>query len=109
MFLKLFDLGEDDLQDEEVPYDDADDNDDEEEVDEEAVFARIEHAFREERARIRDCDDIDDLRGFRDAYLALEPTGRLSQAGRVRAHDLIELVDDRITDLKAQQLAERRR
>lgn len=90
-------------------YDDDDDEldeeEDEEEEDEDDLLARIEHAYRSERARIRASDDGHELRALRTEYVALEASGRLNQAGRLRARDLIELIDDRVTDLKAKRLA----
>ncbi|MFH1466941.1 MAG: hypothetical protein ABIO70_21340 [Pseudomonadota bacterium] len=93
--------------------DDTDDEDDEtysddvEEEDEEAIFAEIEQVFRRERARIRACDDIHELQALRAEYRSTAESGA-REAGRIRARDLIELVDGRITDIKARRLAGRR-
>lgn len=87
---------------------DLDEEEEEEEEDEEELFAKIEQAFRTERARIRNSEDLYELRTMRAEYQALDTGGR-SQACRIRARDLIALVDDRVTDLKAKRLAEQRR
>jgi hypothetical protein len=96
-------------------YDEEEDEDVVEEEDEEeegedpdVVLARIEKAFRTERARIRASVDIGELRALRSEYQALESNARMPQAARIRARDLVELIDDRVTDIKAKRLADRR-
>ena len=97
-------VDDDDDDDDDNSYMDDDDDDD----DDEALFVRIERAFREERANVRSCDDVHELRHKRAGFLDMaEGNGR--EAGRIRARDLIELVDERITDLKARRLARRYR
>ena len=111
------DLDDDNLENDDDDNDDNDDNDDDtyaddEEDDEddgdETQFDRIERAFREERATIRSCDDVLELRTLRAWHVDLAESG-VCEAGRIRAKDLVELVDDRITDLKARRLARRYR
>ncbi len=68
----------------------------------------IERAYRQERATIRACDDLHELRRLRRAHQELaDSDGR--EAGRLRAFDLVELIDERITDLRAQRMASRSR
>lgn len=93
--------------DDDIEFED-DDDEEEEEEDEEELLARIEKAFRGERARSRACTDLNELRALRPEYQTVESNGTLNQAGRIRAHDLIEIIDDRVTDLKAKRIAARR-
>ncbi len=82
--------------------------DEDEAEDPEVVLARVERAFRTERARIRASEDVQELRALRSEFQTLESNGRMPQSARIRAHDLVELIDDRITDIKAMRLADRR-
>lgn len=95
------DSGELDFDSDEFDFDDEDDDEDDDEV-----FANIERAFRQERAAIRACDDLHELRRLRATHQALANSGA-RDAGRIRARDLVELIDDRITDLKARRMARR--
>jgi hypothetical protein len=101
--------------DEEGEEEDDDELDEEEETDDEGegedqeeVLARIEKAFRSDRVRIRASNEIAELRRLRSEYQTLESNTEINQAARIRARDLVELIDDRITDLKAKRLADRR-
>ena len=80
-----------------------------EEEDPAEILARVEHAYREERARIRASEDLAELGTMRKTYRAQLSDGTLYGIAAVRGDDLLELIDDRITDLKAARLAERRR
>ncbi|MFZ5477356.1 MAG: hypothetical protein ACOZNI_11335 [Myxococcota bacterium] len=81
------------------------DDDDDDDQDEDARLARIETAFRAERALIRACDDVAELRTKRREYQAVLSNGEVIGVGRLRINDLIELIDDRTTDLKAKRFA----
>ncbi len=86
--------------------DDSDDNEsDDDDQDEDARLARVETAFRAERALIRACDDVAELRTKRREYQALLSDGEVIGVGRLRINDLIELIDGRTTDLKAKRFA----
>lgn len=77
------------------------------EDDDEQLY-EIERAFRDDRATIRACEDLRELRRLRSAHQDLaDSDGR--EAGRIRARDLVELIDERITDLRARRIASRRR
>lgn len=89
-------------------FDELDADDEDELYDEDAVLQRVERAFRGERARVRAAEDPDELRALRSAYLDLEAGGGLNLAGRVRVRDLVELIDDRLTDLEARRFVTRR-
>jgi len=96
--------------DDDIEFDDdapTDDPDDEEAEDEDEHIRQVEAGFRSDRARIRSCGDLDELRELRAEYQRLEMRGGLSAAGRIRAHDLVELIDERITDIKAQRMDRR--
>ncbi len=103
-------LDSDEIEDhdyESYSYDDDDGDAEDDDEDDEQVFANIERIFRQERAKVRACKDIRELRRMHAEYRELaEGNGRV--AGRIRARDLMELVDERITDLKAQRMARRR-
>ena len=73
------------------------------------VLARVERAYREERARVRASVDLDELRTMRELYRTQIANGTLHGIAAVRGNDLLEHIDDRITDLKAAKLAERGR
>ncbi len=84
------------------PYVHKDDDDDDEQLYE------IERAYRHERATILACEDLRELRRLRRAHQELaDSDGR--EAGRIRALDLVELIDERITDLRARRMASRSR
>jgi hypothetical protein len=87
---------------------DDDDEDDGDDEDDDERFAAIERAFRLERANIRSCEDLHELRHLRASHQALA-NSNAREAGRIRARDLVELIDDRITDLKARRMARRGR
>ena len=97
---------EDELEDYGLDAEEDDEEDEEEEEDDEEVFGRIERAFRQQRARIRVCEEIHELRTIRTEHVVLAESAA-REAERIRARDLVELVDDRITDLKAQRIARR--
>ena len=80
-----------------------------EEEDPAVVLARVERAYREERARVRASEDLAELRTLRDTYRTQVADGTLHGIAAVRGDDLLEFIDDRITDLKAARLAERGR
>lgn len=79
-----------------------------EEEEEEDDPADIERQFREQRARVRTCVDLDELRRLRSNLRHAVSARTVQGIARVRASDLIELIDDRITDIKAKQIADRR-
>jgi hypothetical protein len=93
--------------DDESEDDDDDDDDDEAagaQAEDEAQLTRIEKAYRAERAVVRACDDVADLRTKRREYLAILG-GTTNSVGRLRVNDLIELVDERVIELKAGRFA----
>lgn len=95
------------MYDDDDEIEDEEEGDEEEEEDEDDLLARIEQAYRSDRAKIRVMDDVHELRAQRAEYEQLLASGRLHQAGRLRARDLLELIDDRVTDVKAKRLASR--
>jgi hypothetical protein len=95
---------EDDDLDEEQKEEEGDDDDDDDDDDE----AEVERQFREHRARVRACANLDDLRQMRANLRHAVSAGTVQGASRIRAKDLIELIDDRITDVRAKQIADRR-
>lgn len=94
--------GDDDECEEEWAEEDEEDHEDEEEI-----LARIERKFREERAKIRATSETYELRAMRSEYQRALTDEDLHDAGRIRLRDLIELVDDRLTDIKARRLTRR--
>lgn len=81
---------------------DDDDDDDDESLPEEddAFLARLDKAFRATRARIRASTDLAELRTLR-ANHAASLSERMTPTTRVRTQDIVELVDERVTDLRA--------
>ncbi len=94
------DESDEDESDEDEPEDDQDDDEEDEEA---AKLERIEQAFRTERTRIRACDDIAELRTMRRDYQ--EILAGAVGVGRLRMNDLIELVDEQVTNLNAKRFA----
>ena len=90
------------------PYEEDDDSDEtwEElqqliaEIEEEDVD-EVERGFRADRAAVRKCRSLAELRKRAEALTSLLADDALGPVGIVRAHDLIELIDDRVTDLLA--------
>ena len=99
------DWDEDDSEEEE--WDGDEDQEDEEEVqdddEDEDLYARVDRAHRDERAKVRTSEDIAELREMRETYQEQLMEGKLPGITGVRANDLIEQIDDRITDLKARR------
>lgn len=79
------------------------------EGDAEELLARVERAFRADRARIRACADVSELRAMQDEFQASLADGTLYGVAALRGNDLVELIDARITDLKAARVAGRGR
>lgn len=69
-------------------------------VEDEAGLARLDRAFRALRGRVRACSDVSELRTWR-AEQAAALAGRLTPTVRLRTLDIIEAIDDRVTDLRA--------
>lgn len=103
MFRRNTEHDEDEYEDDEV-----EESEDEEEDDEDSDLANVDRQFREQRARVRSCSDLDELRQMRANLRHAVSAGTVQGATRIRATGLIELIDDRITDVRAKQLAERR-
>lgn len=97
------DEGNDESDDDESDNDeDNDDEADEDEVPEEddEMLARLDKAFRSLRARVRASTDLSELRSIRsDQAGAL--AGRQTPTVRLRTLDIMEIIDDRVTDLRA--------
>ncbi len=84
---------------------DEDDADEDESDDDEAErLERIEKAFRAERAVVRASDNVGDLRAKRREYQVIL-ANTANSVGRLRMNDLIELVDEQVTNLKAKRFA----
>ena len=92
---------EDESGDESGDEDDAGaeaDNDVPEEDDE--MLGRLDKDFRRLRARVRASTDLSELRSIRaDQVGAL--AGYLSPTTRLRTLDIMEIIDERVTDLRA--------
>ena len=105
MFRRNNEPDEDEYEDDEL----EEEEEDEDEVDDEVEdLANVDRQFREQRARVRSCSDLDELRQMRANLRHAVSAGTVQGATRIRATDLIELIDDRISDVRAKQLAERR-
>ncbi len=71
--------------------------------------AAIEATFREERAAVRASIDLPDLRRVRRNLQDALADDSLAGVAAARARDLVELIDDRIAELRARQLTGRAR
>ncbi len=95
----------DDDDDDEFESVDEESDDEAEEGDElpeedDALLARLDKAFRELRARVRKSSDLSQLRVWRADQVA-SLAGRLTPTVRLRTLDIIEAIDDRVTDVRA--------
>lgn len=100
-----------DTGDEDELFDDENDasGDDDEEEDDGDNDAAVEATFREERAAVRASIDLPDLRRVRRNLQDALAEGDLAGVAAARARDLVELIDDRIAELRARQLTGRAR
>ena len=71
--------------------------------------AAEEMTFREERTAVRASMDLPDLRRVRRNLQDALAEGGLAGVAAARARDLVELIDDRIAELRARQLTGRTR
>ena len=78
---------------------DDDDTDDDLPAEDDAMLARLDKAYRETRARVR-VADLSELRAMRSDHSAAV-AGRQSPTVRLRTLDIIEMIDVRVTDLRA--------
>lgn len=97
------DWDEDDSDEEEWESDDDQEDEVQEDDEDEDLYARVDRAYRDERAKVRASEDIAELREMRETYQEQLMEGKLPGITGVRANDLIEQIDDRITDLKARR------
>ena len=96
---------EDDNQEESEDDSDEEEGDDEDEDDDppaedDAMLARLDKAYRALRARVRAVSDLSELRTMRSEHTAAL-AGRQSPTLRLRTLDIIEAIDDRVTNLRA--------
>lgn len=89
------------LDDEEEGGDEHDDADDEEDDSD----AAVEATFREQRAIVRESRDLGDLRRMRRNLQDAIAGDLLEGVAAARGRDLIELIDDRVAELRSRQLA----
>ncbi|MCA9488762.1 MAG: hypothetical protein H6738_20300 [Alphaproteobacteria bacterium] len=92
------------------PYDDEEDEgwdefDLDEDEDYEDVIARVEAAYRSERARIRTSSDVSALREMQAVYVDQLAEGELTGVAGMRARDLIEQIEERVAALDAARRA----
>jgi DNA-directed RNA polymerase specialized sigma24 family protein len=100
-----FEEEEDDDDESGEESDDEDDEDDEDEDDDpltedDAMLARLDKAYRALRARVRAVSDLSELRTMRSEHTAAL-AGRQSPTLRLRTLDIIEAIDDHVTNLRA--------
>lgn len=85
---------------EEEEDDDDDDEDDDPPAEDDAMLARLDKAYRALRARVRAVSDLSELRTMRSEHTAAL-AGCQSPTLRLRTLDIIEAIDDRVTNLRA--------
>ena len=111
MFSRQYDETEEFEDEDEVGLDDDldDDDDEEEEGDEDddpgteetaEGLAALERAFHRLRAQVRASSDVVALRAMRAEYLD-SLSSPMSPTTRLRTQDVIDLIDERVTDLRA--------
>lgn len=84
--------------------DDTDDEEIDHEVEEEDEDEQLDlndAAFRQHRARIRGCSDLEDLADLRAEFTAYVSNRSLSPVARMRARDLVQAGNDRIAEVRA--------
>ena len=86
--------------DDDAEDDEDDDEDDDPPAEDDAMLARLDKAYRALRARVRAVSDLSELRTMRSEHTAAL-AGRQSPTLRLRTLDIIEAIDDRVTDLRA--------
>ena len=64
------------------------------------MLARLDKDFRKLRNRVRASTDLSELRSIR-ADQAGALAGNLSPTTRLRTLDIMEIIDERVTDLRA--------
>ena len=90
---------DDDTEDDEGD-DDQESDDEQPPPEDDAMLARLDKEFRKVRARVRASTDPSELRTLRNEHTAAL-TDRLSPTVRLRTLDIIEAIDERVTDLRA--------
>ena len=92
---------EDDDESGEESDDDADDDeDDAPPAEDDAMLARLGKAYRALRAQVRAVSDLSELRTMRSEHTAAL-VGRQSPTLRLRTLDIVEAIDERVTNLRA--------
>jgi hypothetical protein len=79
---------------------DDDDQDDDPPAEDDAMLARLDKAYRALRAQVRAGSDLSELRTMRSEHAAAL-AGRQSPTLRLRTLDIIEAIDERVTNLRA--------
>ncbi len=92
-------IDEDEASEDDDEERDGDDSDDAEEDD--GLHARVEEAFRIDRRAIRASTDAEELRERSAGLERAIRNGQMPGIAGVRARDLIELVDERLTELRS--------
>ncbi len=97
---------DDDDEEDDASDDEADDESEEEDdrpVEDDAMLRRLDKEFRRLRDRIRASTDPSELRTIRNEHTA-SLAERQTPTVRLRTLDVIEAVDDRVTDLRARRV-----
>ena len=92
-------LDEDDESD--ADSDDGDDDEPDEGEEDDGLHERVEEAFRVDRRAIRASNDAGELREKSAELERAILKGRMPGIAGVRARDLIELIDERLTELRS--------
>ena len=100
---------DDDDENEEVDEEGEESEEESEDDDEDNSDAAVETAFREERAKVRASSDQPDLRQKRRNLQNALDNETIDGLNAARARDLVELIDDRIAELRARQMTDRLR
>ncbi|MDP2311270.1 MAG: hypothetical protein Q8P41_00080 [Pseudomonadota bacterium] len=100
---------DDDVDVDESDEEDGTDNEPSRVADTPEEFARVEAAYRKERAAIRASGDTTDLRLRRQAMEGVLRNGQQSNIAHSRARDLLDEIEQRELRIRAERLATRSR
>lgn len=101
----MFDWLDDDDENAETDAEEGETDDD----DEDHSDAAVEASFREQRAVVRGSGDLGDLRRMRRNLQNALDGEVLEGLTAARARDLVELIDDRMAEVRAKQMTDKLR
>lgn len=92
---------DEDLDEDEESEDEGEGEDEDDAEEDDGLHERVEQAFRVDRRAIRASNDAGELREKSAELERAILNGRMPGIAGVRARDLIELIDERLTELRS--------